>query len=816
MHSQSIPLFKDNNDISKGLSDQFRNIISHCNKPHFICICNDQGSNENININQIINGISSNDYFHLQEPLKVSNETSTSETNKCNIIGPIIVSDIVKRNNLEEQEFQQILNDEVFFIEITKLKLTSSTTLNNITGILSILQLSSVRIIHNTNEINASVLEDISSIDNLSCLLQLQGIRKEGKRVICISSDIKTTTEKEDELTLKETILNKQKHINNHLVNFFSTKPHQTDCLCFLLPSCCPVSQSQILCKFYKEQMRNIICEILHEIPSNCKSGSYVLSCIEILIECFKSINELNTNNIFNEIKRLLKKKYVTTINSINMKLVGMFYEMSLDERITIIEDQSKIKNLVYQIIEKEFNPIWDVLQIIYGDQLTNELFDSISITSKYLEEFILKDTQKIIDDLIHCNSFRLTPMWTYLTQIQIKEQFEQNKYDSLINNYLTQTLTLNQKTLQFYSNKKCTRIDELKHQCIETIKLKTNEILNGKQQWRDVCIKIQNYYHNLITTIDKELQTKDLSTVHQVELYHQYYLGFFKSNSEMYTVQNKQIIFNQNDYNKILQDTFNELNDLFDKKKQIAQTLEQNHLKEELERKKEAFIRKLTSKSYYIMPCCTTRFVLDAKYSDFKNGQPINLYWSHGNQNQHFQFIQKNDSFQIKIGHNGFLVHRSDVSEGSVIHQWNDTTNINSFWKVIENNDGTISFLSVSNEFLAFTADSNELLASCHTRHFTCSDYQKFKLLDTPLNNQPVPPPPENQETPKHQAQLFQTPRYAGPSIVDALKSIHADSSFSYRERIAQVNNIQGYRGTGPQNDHMRKLLYQGRLIKP
>ncbi|EMD47669.1 Hypothetical protein EHI5A_217080 [Entamoeba histolytica KU27] len=454
MHSQNISLFKDINDISKGLSDQFRNIISKCTKPHFICICGDQYIDENTNIHQIINGISSNDCLNAQESLKSSNKISTSESNNCNVIGPILVSDIVKRNNLEEQEFQQILNDELFFIEIEKHKLISSTTPNNIVEILSILQLSSIRIIYNNNEINAGILEDISSFDYLSCLLELQGIRKEGKRVICISPDIKTITEKENETILKESVLNKQKHINNDLVHFFSTKSHQTNCLCFLLPSYSHPSPSQIVCNIYKEQMKCIISEILHEIPLNCKSGSYVLSCIELLIELFKSINELNINTISNEIQRLFKKKYVETISSINIKLVGMIYEMNLNERINVIENQSKIKSRVYQIIENEFIPIWDILHIIYGNQLINELFDSISITSKHLEEFILKEIQKIIDDLIHCNDFRLTPMWKYLTQLQIKEQFEQENYNTIINNYLAQTLTSNQKILQFYSNK--------------------------------------------------------------------------------------------------------------------------------------------------------------------------------------------------------------------------------------------------------------------------------------------------------------------------------------------------------------------------
>ena len=56
----------------------------------------------------------------------------------------------------------------------------------------------------------------------------------------------------------------------------------------------------------------------------------------------------------------------------------------------------------------------------------------------------------------------------------------------------------------------------------------------------------------------------------------------------------------------------------------------------------------------------------------------------------------------------------------------------------------------------------------------------------------------------------------YSGVSIVDGLKSIGANSSYSYRCTIAAVNNISGYRGTAAQNTQMLNLLKAGKLIKP
>ena len=66
------------------------------------------------------------------------------------------------------------------------------------------------------------------------------------------------------------------------------------------------------------------------------------------------------------------------------------------------------------------------------------------------------------------------------------------------------------------------------------------------------------------------------------------------------------------------------------------------------------------------------------------------------------------------------------------------------------------------------------------------------------------------------NQAAYF--PRYTGSSgsIVTALKAVGADSSYSYRAKIAAANGITGYSGTAAQNTRMVSLLKAGKLVKP
>lgn len=51
--------------------------------------------------------------------------------------------------------------------------------------------------------------------------------------------------------------------------------------------------------------------------------------------------------------------------------------------------------------------------------------------------------------------------------------------------------------------------------------------------------------------------------------------------------------------------------------------------------------------------------------------------------------------------------------------------------------------------------------------------------------------------------------------SIVEALKSIGVDGSFSNRKKIAEKNGIKNYKGTASQNIEMLNKLKKGKLIK-
>ena len=64
-------------------------------------------------------------------------------------------------------------------------------------------------------------------------------------------------------------------------------------------------------------------------------------------------------------------------------------------------------------------------------------------------------------------------------------------------------------------------------------------------------------------------------------------------------------------------------------------------------------------------------------------------------------------------------------------------------------------------------------------------------------------------------QVEYLSNPNYSGYSIVDSLKQINIDSSYSYRSKLASANGISNYIGSAEQNLLLLDKLRKGQLKK-
>ena len=119
---------------------------------------------------------------------------------------------------------------------------------------------------------------------------------------------------------------------------------------------------------------------------------------------------------------------------------------------------------------------------------------------------------------------------------------------------------------------------------------------------------------------------------------------------------------------------------------------------------------------------------------------------------------------------------------------------------------------LTVENNYITYTVVRGDTLYSI-ARHYNTTVNELVKLNN--IKNKDLIYVGQKIKIPNN---LKYFKQYTGntKSIVDALKSIGEKSSFEYRSRIANINNIKNYIGTSSQNTYLLNLLKAGKLIKP
>lgn len=94
------------------------------------------------------------------------------------------------------------------------------------------------------------------------------------------------------------------------------------------------------------------------------------------------------------------------------------------------------------------------------------------------------------------------------------------------------------------------------------------------------------------------------------------------------------------------------------------------------------------------------------------------------------------------------------------------------------------------------------------------------LKMVEKYMADEPKPQTPSNSASngSNSSKKVSYYKKYTGKSnsLVDALKSLKIDSSFTFRKKLAKANGVKLYIGTAKQNTTLLTKLKRGMLIKP
>lgn len=812
-------LFKNNDNIEEGISEQFIDILKKCKHPHIICIYGDARTGKSTKMNQIINGTISKNYFDLKEPFKTLREIHTAMTKGCNFYGPIKIADIANKNNIDINEINtEIINDELFFVDTEGLKTIDNTTKSCVSGILTILQLASIKILY-IPFLDNEKLEDAVKNTKLSNILNLF---TNESQIIVLIRDI-PLNEKKNERRIFAELDHQKNEFENKINNYFKKIDGNIRAICEILPSYeLAANKIEPFPNCYKSQMECLVLSILTNIKYNKDiDGQKLIEIIGEFLEIFKKVKNIELmKNTENALNLILSELFKEKVNKIYLNLTDKIDKFD-NEIISLNGKPESIKKYLIENIKKELKNTWE----IYDKTIHNEIDKQLELFTIKLASDIKtvfdKEKDKITNAIYSIINIKNNKeIMNYLSQISYKEEVDQNKIKAII-----------EKIINDFSNKYKLYFDymdvndkEYKKKTIEYIKTNINNNLNfiieSKPKWEnnlrnlifEIQSKIANPYKN-----DLKKKSKEEMKVHLDNN-----LDSLKKKINLYIADKGIKIYKINDLK-------NEMNSIYEtiKEELINQIkLIEGKINEEKLKKEKLHSRSIPDGIYLIYPLHCKGKVFDISGGSKDNNAILQLYDFNNSNAQKFQIIYNISKrfYTIKcLCSDKFITFNQ--SNNNII-QFTESNNSNQQWHIISIGNYYEIISEVNEKLMDVSGNDTKCGAWIITKERTGGLNQQFNFVSTSKTLPPPPPPPQPPAPkpippPVPPVSYFPPPNFRHPfsnpnSIVDALKSIGVDSSLGYRAVIGQRNGIPGRVGQPDYNLRMLALLKAGRLIRP
>ena len=780
-------LFKDDNDIEKGISDDLFQIFKTSKNPHIICIYGDARLGKSTKMNQIVNGTKSIDYFKLKTPFKTRVELHTTETKGCNFYGPIKVKDIINNNDLDINEFDKnIINDDLFFVDTEGLKSIDPITKAFISGILTILQIATIKILY-IPILNNEKLEEISKNTKLSNILKIYENLSE---TIVLIRDIQL--QEGNDINQMRFELLEQKEICQNKINDYLNKLKEKNAICEVLPNY-ELSKRNIgkYQDCYKEQMHNLIFSIISNIKKNPNlTGIKITELIKEFLDIFKKVKNIESlKNAEIAINKIILSLFQNKLEQIytNIKEGNLFnYLISLGDNI------DNIKDYIINSIKIDMKNTWDFFYDTIKQDIDMELYKYSSqilndITSDYykIKEKIQKDYDTFVNKIKNENN-KILSKFNFVEQINKKQLY--SSVEKKINSFIK-------------ANKGIIDIIKIKdnyyeYNLIKNAKDNINNNLNYKikslPEWKLYKIQILNEIKKSVTEpFIHKIKSKNKN---KIDLNINNQLNSLELKIQLYIVDHNFIIYNNSEFQKDLEPTYEQVKVILE---DIIKAIKAEELKRE-----QLIKRTIADGVYFIRPVKFQNKWYN-KYLQMMNNNLV--FWDRrydSNQRFEIKYNQEKKYYNIKhIPTNQYIYTDIDTNvfgtdNGNYLQaQWHIVFSDDNNYEIISEFNG--NYLGLMNNVQA----NNGNKISCFGKDDSNSINYKF-IFEPVFTHFPKPD--------------FHHPYSDPKSIVDALGSIGVENTGEYRTIIGNRNGIPGVPLSPQYNIEMLRRIKEGSLLIP
>ena len=805
--AEMFPLFKNNDNIEEGISDKFISKLSQCNNPHIICVYGDARLGKSTKLNQIINGTISNNYYSLREPFKTKLEIHTTQTKGCDFYGPVKVRDLIDRNEIDINDLEgfdrNILNHELFFVDTEGLKSIDIVTKTCIAGILTILQISSIKILYMPTLENEK-FEEVAKNSKLSNILRIFDNVSE---TIVLIRDVPINDEYKTYLQIDAELNNNQKGIFTEKIGKFFDKLNAKRAICELLPNYeLAKNNYEEYSLAYQMQMKNLIMTFLSKINNNDINGTRLIDIIKELIEIFKQVEDIDVmRNTDNALNSILKNTFEQKVNKFYDEIKDRITQ--LDRALIGLENNNQgIKDYLIDYTRNGLRETWD----IYNDSIKNEVDNIIDKYQYKLSLDINSKSKEIQDKIIDEEKKILTLSQNndvdgFFKKFTFFEEINQNQVDELIQKIINDFFAKLENEFNCLSPKFKQEVQEyLKNTLNENLKYRINSMPTRENYlikiFEEIKLTISNPFVFELLNKSKEEIEKNLE------------LEVLKSKIDLYLSQINVKQPNKEDFQKKLKELYE---DIINKLKQRIVSIEKD---EDIKKFLEAQLkgRTIANAMYIIKPISIQNKVVNMDNNNLLIGE----FKNENKQKFNIEYDSFHKCYTIQNVENGQFLTCDDT----IIVFTGKNNDVNQQWHITNNDNGGYEIILEKNKKLMQVEENANNGSGVSCQEKKGKPNQTFYFEAT---TKTMPPPPKPNEPPKYipppqpQVNYFPRPNWHYPyinqvSIVDALGSVGYPNDRAYRIRIGARNNIPGTPLSPDYNTRMLNLMKEGRLIIP
>ena len=540
-------------------NQDFINKIEQSHNPHIIIIYGNPRIGKSTFLNQLLKGFNEkydypdNEYFNLNGPFKVGPNQSEYITKGCKIYGSIKLSELLKKNCLYNLNINENEDADLFIVDSEGIGSLDNNTSGFISGILTLLQVSTIKIYYTDGVISGN-LRETEKLINISKIIKDNNDFSQQTFMVIRNTNIDINLN--DKKEILKALEKNRSEIQNQLKRNLNDRTISDKIHLFCLPNFISARNDLENEKAYKQSMKNITEVMANTILIKNSNSNNLINDINILKEIFRKITSLNQlNNLREACQKIFEKKaeeYLGEIeNIINTSINNMDNQIfryceNVDRTYNYIKDLISRRaefEILNKAIPQELKLLTQNLAYIIYCNIDDKRRDFIKNQQLEIRNSI-KD--KNINKLI--NIIEKSYYQEEITDIKINECYEdfkskiKTKYDTFF---------------KLYSNDINSFYPNLKENYIISAKI----LISNKPEWR---IKLDNHFNlpeikqmkNNICTINNRAQLERYKNNQYADFY-----------NELYYLRTKYgfKIFNENDYIKKIEKTIKEIKNEID-----------------------------------------------------------------------------------------------------------------------------------------------------------------------------------------------------------------------------------------------------------